>query len=116
MSSEAMKQMVRALEDTSASKHISRNSAIQAGLKAIAEAEKQEPVAWYYQIDGSKGISFSPDEYSSKPWQPLYTHPQPKRNVATPREWVGLTDEEIEDCYKQGGIGRAIQMLKDKNT
>jgi len=38
MSIEVMKQMVRALEDTSASKHISRNSAIQAGLKAIAES------------------------------------------------------------------------------
>ncbi len=37
-------------------------------------------------------------------------YPQPKR------EWVGLTDKEIEDCYKQGGIGRAIQMLKEKNT
>lgn len=32
------------------------------------------------------------------------------------KPWVGLTDEEIEDCYKQGGIGRAIQMLKEKNT
>ena len=35
--------------------------------------------------------------------------------METKREWVGLTDEEIEDCYKQGGIGRAIQMLKEKN-
>jgi hypothetical protein len=32
------------------------------------------------------------------------------------RTWVELTDEEIEDCYKQGGIGRALQMLKEKNT
>ena len=22
----------------------------------------------------------------------------------------------VEDCYKQGKIGRAVQMLKDKNT
>ena len=39
----------------------------------------------------------------------IYTTPQQ-------RTWVGLTDEEIEDCYKQGGIGRAVQMLKEKNT
>ena len=32
------------------------------------------------------------------------------------REWVELTDAEIEDCYKQGGIGRAIQLFKEKNT
>jgi len=35
---------------------------------------------------------------------------------AQQRTWVGLTDEEIEDCYKQGGIGRAVQILKEKNT
>jgi hypothetical protein len=38
-----------------------------------------------------------------------------KRAVSETHKWVGLTDEEIEDCYKQGGIGRAIQMLKEKN-
>ena len=32
------------------------------------------------------------------------------------RTWVGLTDSEIEDCYQQGGIGRAAQILKEKNT
>jgi hypothetical protein len=39
--------------------------------------------------------------------QPVYFKPK--------KEWVDLTDDEIEDCYKQGGIGRAIQMLKEKN-
>jgi hypothetical protein len=39
-----------------------------------------------------------------------------KHTTPPQRTWVGLTDEEIEDCYKQGGIGRAIQMLKEKNT
>lgn len=43
------------------------------------EAEKQEVKAWYYQIDQSKYISFSPDGDSSKPWQPLYDHPHQKR-------------------------------------
>lgn len=30
--------------------------------------------------------------------------------------WVGLTDEEIDACYKWGSIGHAIRMLKEKNT
>jgi hypothetical protein len=32
------------------------------------------------------------------------------------RTWVELSDEQIEDCYKQGGIGRAIQLFKEENT
>lgn len=35
---------------------------------------------------------------------------------AQKRTWVGLTDEEIDACYKWGGIGRAIRILKEKNT
>ena len=51
-------------------------------------------------------------------WKAMET----KRDVSETHKWVnattwrGLTDEEIEDCYKQGGIGRAIQMLKEKNS
>lgn len=41
------------------------------------KAEKQEPVAWYYEIDGSKAISFAKDGEPNKPWQGLYTHPDP---------------------------------------
>jgi hydrogenase maturation factor HypF (carbamoyltransferase family) len=37
-------------------------------------------------------------------------------NCKPQRTWVELTDEQIEDCYKQGGIGRAIQLFKEKNT
>jgi len=66
--------------------------------QAIAEAEKQEPVAWYDSESGWTDFhSFKPARKPSSPsakWLPLYAHPQPKRNVASPREWVGLTDEE----------------------
>ena len=44
---------------------------------AIVEAEKQKPVAWYYEIDQSKAIAFAPDSDSNTPWQPLYTTPPP---------------------------------------
>jgi len=91
--------------------------------QAIAEAEKQvafkiykptpprgaipnvrdAELPWVYDQDPSSG------NVASMWVTPVHPHPQPKR------EWVGLTDEEIEACYKQGGIGRAIQMLKEKN-
>jgi hypothetical protein len=38
------------------------------------------------------------------------------KKSAAQRQWIELTNEEIEDCYAQGGIGRAMKMLKEKNT
>jgi hypothetical protein len=98
---------------------------------SVTSVSEVEPVAWIeheWSGSGLRHLHFERREQSLRDevvnpiWTPLYINPQPKRNVATPREWVnatawrGLTDEEIEDCYKQGGIGRAIQMLKEKNT
>jgi hypothetical protein len=99
MSIEAMKQMVRALEDTSASKHISRNSAIQAGLKAIADAEKQEP--------DDLTIAYMSGFHDGK----------------KKREWVGLTDDDQETIMEWLGHDVSSQVfyaietkLKEKNT
>ena len=58
--------------------------------QAIAEAEKQEPVAWMHketallrkEINKPKGADWDADH-----WNPLYTTSQQ-------RTWVGLTDEE----------------------
>jgi hypothetical protein len=103
-----------------------RLKAITSLRQAIAEAEKhevsQEPVALMV-VNGEISYKSTDDDQSFGMWCPVnydsshsfpdgtkfYIHPQPKR------EWVGLTDEEIEACYKQGGIGKAIQMLKEKN-
>ena len=99
--------------------------------QAIAEAEKQEPVAW--GVDWGKAgdtpcvsiIKRMPDgriEVVAVEYAP-YTHP-PKR------EWVGLTDEEIEEVerwveFKEEGSGRIPMIklvkcvetkLKEKNT
>ena len=57
---------------------------------ALAEPE-QEPVAWYHNYFGV--LEFSRHERVG--FSPLYTAP-PRR------EWVGLTDEEIDE------IGRAV--------
>ena len=91
------------------------NATIPALRQALAQPE-QEPVAWVYN-----GIlhEFDPSEFATSEVKPLYTAP-PKR------EWVGLTDEEIEKCKINGGLPHAINWrlsvkvmeakLKEKNT
>jgi hypothetical protein len=75
-----------------------------------------EPFAWFRYQWGDRVY------HDSKKWddcQPLYTHP---------KEWVGLTDEEITELhheikvrlmgtYKTEDIYRAIEAkLKEKNS
>ena len=91
------------------------SDALEALRQALAQPE-QEPVAWVYN-----GIlhEFDPSEFATSEVTPLYTAP-PKR------EWVGLTDEEIEECKINGGLPHAINWrlsvkvmeakLKEKNT
>jgi hypothetical protein len=75
----------------------------------LAQPE-QEPVAWY---DKHGMVTHDPFEGI----RPLY---------AAPRQWVGLTDEEVHDCFQQGHKNKAIERqliskaieakLKEKNT
>jgi hypothetical protein len=66
--------------------------------QAIEQAEKQEPVAWLVRdyVDGFRYVSSTenPSGTIAVLSEPLYTAP-PKR------EWVGLTDEEINDFDKK---------------
>jgi hypothetical protein len=84
---EAMKQALEALDAGPNAYFLMNTGGIANKLRqAIAEAEKQEPVAWMDR-------HFTCDLYKNKPELdvlPLYTHPQPKR------EWVGLTLDEID--------------------
>ena len=91
----------------------------------IQKQEQGEPVAWYYKIDATKGISFCRDNDLSKPWEPLYTTPQQRKP---------LTDKQIDEIPfalfvpDQDGMStteglrefaRAIESahgIKDKNT
>ena len=131
MSKEAMKLALEALESCGEDEWYTEDdfgmsqtydekkveNAITSLRQAIAEAEKQEPVAWMWK---DETITTDPDREDGT-WTPLYTHPQPKR------EWVGLTDEEIEKatgCDKTKplwlaiiGVSRAVEAkLKEKNT
>ena len=76
-----------------------------AKTKPAQKQEQGEPVAWIEHHKGGDNLVWDEPNKGT----PLYTTPQQ-------RTWVELTDEDIEDCYKQGGIGRAIQMFKEKNT
>ena len=69
---------------------------------------EQEPVAWMSDCD----VGFKKSEFGTYPCVPLYTHP---------KQWVGLTDDEIDDTIGETGrltdFARAIEAkLKEKNT
>jgi hypothetical protein len=85
---------------------------------------EQEPVAWRSWNDHD-GYGFWETKQEAEPWcapdffaEPIYTNP-------SKREWVGLTDEEIERaCVPLGAamlsfteVARSIEAkLKEKNT
>jgi hypothetical protein len=143
MSIEAMKQALEALEDERDKYHEYGDEdgapenvyeAITALRQAIEQAEKQEPVAWQvhpfdYGIghEGAYAMTSRIEQvemWKRKGWtvQPLYTAPP-----AAQRQWVGLTDEEVDKAWRSVDytvpweqhridIARAIEAkLKEKN-
>ena len=88
-------------------------------IEALRKALEQEPVAWliYLNDDGSERTIrwTSPDsQWSFKKIFPLYTHPQPK-------EWVGLTKEDLQEFVKEISSWEELcyaaeAKLKEKNT
>ena len=93
MSIEAMKQALEALEeihrtgDTQAFDLCYAPNVIPALRQAIAEAEMQEPVAWIVDGEIKVRLDMAGKLYFSE--TNVYTSPQK-------REWVGLTDEDID--------------------
>jgi len=82
--------------------------------------ESQKPVAYINveerKLEWAKPISWNTPTTIKLDKIPLYTHP-PQRT------WVGLTDEEIEDCWDGYLSDYQLQMiremeakLKEKNT
>ena len=129
MSIEAMKQALQALElcngaETADGIVIYTDKEITSLRQAIAEAEKQEPVAWMHKQGNYEEPSFRQldDDEISRAWEqyPLYTHPQPATQCEFIRhtkegthwcalaqkqaEWVGLTDEEKTSICKVGPV------------
>ena len=115
--------------------------AITALRQAIAEAEKQEPVAWMWK-DGT--LTSDPD-FADGTWTPLFTAPvhasdtsqervdeTPKRkhefdcprcgHCCPEREWVGLTHDEAKQLVERFSSDPLYLLyqneakLKEKNT
>jgi len=111
-------------------------------VRTIVEALKQEqdePVAYINveqrKLEWAKPIVWGTPTVANLPKIPLYTHPKEcdecgvgggyalyclpcvEKFVGT-KEWVGLTDEDIEDCYIEELYLFAVALeakLKDKN-
>ena len=118
MSITAMRQALEALEyEASRGNDDAYRIEREALRTAIAEAEKQEPVAWRYRGNLHE---FDPSDWAEGPVTLLYTTP-------LRREWVGLTDDEIAvicgECAASAhrtddiSYARAIEAkLKEKNN
>jgi len=112
---ELMQQVLEALESDPISHAglVSRKQAITA-LRQSLET-KQEPVAWMHNFIEGNVITHIPADIGRHPerWTPLYTAP-PKK------EWVGLTDADMEALFlNEDGVrfARYIEAkLKEKNN
>jgi hypothetical protein len=120
---DAMKQALEVLERASdAGYSIECEEAITDLRQAIAEAEKQEPVAWMFEEYGesSGGMRWFKCLGTEKPQHPesIYRNIIPLYTAPPKREWVGLTDEEIVACgWCDLRFARAIEAkLRERNT
>ncbi len=137
MTIEAMKQWREALKEYCEHGAIFMPlTALKSIDQAIADAEKQEPVALetVYEtiIHWDEGGGKRSRRELARRIEALYTHPQPKRECdmgvmciecpdAQPkREWVGLTVDEMAICIDEPAwdlvLRKAEQILKEKNT
>jgi hypothetical protein len=124
MSREAMQMALEALESDPISHAglVNRKQAI-AVLRQVLKTE-QEPVLWLKTwSDGSVSVlKTKSDAFADHELEPLYTAP--------PKQWVGLTDKEIQDLgylsekfdasnsewFDRWGFARAIEAkLREKN-
>jgi hypothetical protein len=133
-----LRQAIEAAENPTHTDHPSRHWDRTCPACA-AEAEKQEPVAWMYN---GRLHECDPSDWAEGEVKPLYLAPPRKewggltvdvtdliqraiemeRTTATAkREWVGLTDEEIDAIgYKYGAGGLELMneltsQLKERN-
>ena len=89
---------------------------------AKTPADDGQPVAWMHNIIQNNVITHIPADIGRHPdrWTALYKDPTPCKTCqalamavmndqtyhekVTPKQWVGLTDEEIYDCEEQVGM------------
>ena len=112
-----LKQALEALESpVDAMWQVRREDVITALRERLAQPE-QEPVVWMYQDKSTHEVRFQKHmrgfvDHGATYETPLYTTPPP-------REWVGLTDEDMVMCESEEDVRfvRAIEAkLKEKNS
>jgi hypothetical protein len=114
MSIKAMKQALEAIEsaikagDWKVDGACDPDMAIHFLRQAIADAEKQEPVAWMREDEDCTDCIVW--EQTEEHTIALYTHPPQ-------RQWVGLTNEEQQHFRKLGfvGVEQVEAKLREKN-
>ena len=113
---ELLREALDALEEYCEHNVMLRPIEKREALRARLSQPEPRPVAWGLQQQFEGKIGTAPvafkrhDEFGFV--VPLYAAPPQ-------REWVGLTDEDIEDCLEMSiqGTCRAIEAkLKEKNT
>jgi hypothetical protein len=144
----ALEALENVTKDYVESRQYKHNKAITALNAAIEAAEKQKPVAWAVFEGWNAHDLYLPQEYDEAlkmagykgdhaEVKPLYTHPSAAQPAPAPgyckhckqytieeplpavqRQWVGLTDEEINEWTPEiHGVIQAIEAkLKEKNT
>ena len=124
MSIEAIRQALEALEAAHPKPYnesvISHVEAITALRTAIAEAEKQEPVAWRYRGNLHE---FDPSDWAEGPVTPLYTTPPAAKqeplidSVRQMRDVQGIDGTWNCDPYMHGlynGLEFAVSLLEQR--
>ena len=96
MSREVMQMALEALE-SSGVMWAETSEAITA-LREALEQPQQEPVAWLFTNVQSGDIEASTDP-DDKQGEREYWHPSPLYTAPPRREWQGLTEEEVDECY-----------------
>jgi hypothetical protein len=119
MSREAMKLALEALESDPIS-HAGLVSRKQA-ITALRQALETEPFEYWNAVEGWVKIDEVREHFDAvgcgtiyksagEGRSPLYTAPLKK-------EWVGLTGDEVYECWKTGDVVAAVEAkLKEKNA
>jgi hypothetical protein len=124
---EAMKQALEVLEFAKAHGEFEQGSGVLHEInnssttlrQAIAEAEKQEPVG-FYDAENNDLRQEIPMGEDGDWWQPVYTHPQPKREPLTDEHILNLARGHYNPHQRpEISFARAIEAahgIKEKNT
>jgi hypothetical protein len=83
-----------------------KNEAITSLRQAIEQADKQEPVAWIEHHKGGDNLNWEEVNHPYAKATPLYTHPQPKHEPPTDKDFLDWYDsaiwgnEDFKECCR----------------